>query len=194
MKINQTFEEFFKSVDGLRSLVRYQTAPRVHSESVAEHSFFVAAYLCKLREYFNFDFEKAVSVALMHDYTEVFISDVPHPIKTQHPELAEYLERAEYRINCDKLSEDYANGLDEFNTLSTPEGMVIALSDVLSVVAYSRYEVNLGNKDYMLFVYQGVVNRYEPILDKLKAYEKFEGASEKLKLEIQTAFETKIAN
>lgn len=194
MKINQTFEEFFKSVDGLRSLVRYQTAPRIHSESVAEHSFFVAAYICKLRDYFKFDFEKAISIALMHDYTEVFISDVPHPIKAQHPELSEYLEKAEYKINCEKLSEEYAKGLEEFNHCTTPEGLVIALSDVLSVVSYSRYEVNLGNKDYMLDVYDGVIDRYLPILHQLKAFEKFEGASDQLKDEIEAAFKTRISN
>lgn len=41
-------DEFIRCVDGLRNLVRYQTAPRAAKETVAEHSFFVAAYVLKL--------------------------------------------------------------------------------------------------------------------------------------------------
>ena len=41
---------FAKSVDRLRFITRYATAPRSSKESVAEHSFFVAAYVLKLAQ------------------------------------------------------------------------------------------------------------------------------------------------
>ena len=77
MHININLSDYMINIDKLRNLVRYQNAPRVSEETVAEHSFFVAAYVLKLHNYYNFDLKKALSIAILHDYAEVFISDIP---------------------------------------------------------------------------------------------------------------------
>lgn len=172
MIINQSLGSFIKDVDGLRNIVRYATAPRNARETVAEHSFFVASYVLKLYDLYDFDLQKALSLGLLHDFPEIYISDVPHPIKAQNPELNDALEAAEHKVAVDHLSETVAGWLKEFNNGSSPEGLVCGLADVLSVVSYSSYEVALGNKDYMLDVFEKVQVRWLEILKKLDPYKR----------------------
>lgn len=159
MHINIDLNTYMQNVDGLRNLVRYQSAPRVSSETVAEHSYFVAAYVLKLHNYYEFDLKKALSMAILHDYAEVFISDVPHPIKKSFPLIASELERAENQIVSEHISNDFADWLSEFNKTSTAEGAIVALADILSVISYAKYEIGLGNSDYMKEVLNAAKNR-----------------------------------
>lgn len=172
--IKQNLTHYLLDIDNLRNIVRFQTSPRNARETVAEHSFYVAAIVLKLHEYFNFNLEKALSISLMHDYSEVYISDVPHSIKFANKDLADALEKAEYKINNDKLSEEFAKNIEEFNKLTTAEGCVVNLADVLSVLMYSRLEVKLGNKEYMREVYHKTFKRINKILDVAKIYLKEE--------------------
>lgn len=178
--INSSLKEYLGNIDGLRNLVRYQTAPRVSSETVAEHSFFVAAYVLKLNDYYNFNLEKAVTVALLHDFSEVFISDVPHPIKSKFKVLNDILNKEEYNVNSTYISKEFADNLEEFNNLTSVEGMVIALADALSVVTYSKYEIGLGNSKYMRDVYNRTRPRYVSIIEKLEPYLKDNHTSQEL--------------
>lgn len=168
--IKQNLSEYLLDIDNLRSITRFQTAPRNARETVAEHSFYVTAIVLKLHDYFDFNVEVALKTALMHDYSEVYISDVPHTIKAANKELAIALEVAEAKINKDKLSDTYAQYIDEFNNCSTAEGCMVALADVLSVLMYSRYEVKLGNKEYMREVYHRSFKRVNDVLKKAEKY------------------------
>ena len=153
-----------QNVDKLRNLVRYQSAPRVSSETVAEHSFFVAAYVLKLHDYYDFKLEKALSMAILHDYAEAFISDVPSPIKQQFPNIAIALEDAEHKIISDHISKDFANYMDEFNDKLSAEGCMVALADILSVVSYAKYEIGLGNSEYMKDVLRNAKNKINKLV------------------------------
>lgn len=155
MHININLKEYMANVDGLRNLVRYQSAPRVSSETVAEHSYYVAAYVLKLHNYYEFDLKNALSMAILHDYAESFISDVPHPIKKQFPLIEQELNRAEHSIISEHISDEFAACIDGFNDLTTAEGCIVSLADILSVIAYAKYEIGLGNSKYM----KNVLNR-----------------------------------
>jgi len=168
--INANLTDYIYNIDNLRNLVRYQTAPRVSQETVAEHSFFVAAYVLKLHDYYNFNLIKALETAILHDFSEVFISDVPHPIKKSFPLINDELNKAETNINKEYISEDFANNLEEFNNLSSPEGIMVALGDILSVVSYSKYEINLGNSRYMKDVLEKTTERYLEVIEKASPY------------------------
>ena len=161
MHINIGLNEYMGNIDGLRNLVRYQSAPRVSSETVAEHSFFVAAYVLKLHNYYEFDLKKALSMAILHDYAEVFISDVPHPIKKQFTVIAECLEKAENQIVTTHISNEFAEWLSEFNNTSTAEGAIVSLADILSVISYAKNEIGLGNSEYMKDVLDKGIKRAE---------------------------------
>lgn len=162
--INSKIGDYILKVDNLRNLVRYQTAPRVSSETVAEHSYFVAAYVLKLADYYDFDIRKALTMALLHDFSEVYISDVPHPIKARYPEINKSLEKAEYDVNVEHISAEFAKDMEEFNNMSTAEGTIVALADILSVITYSKYESELGNSKYMKDVFNNALNRYNHVL------------------------------
>lgn len=163
-------DEFLRCVDGLRNLVRYQTAPRAAKESVAEHSFFVASYVLKLHDYYNFDLKKGLRLALLHDFSEVFISDVPHPIKSRFPSITQELEKAERTVNAEYIGEDFANELEEFNQTSTIEGIIVALADILSVASYAKFEMELGNSAYMQNVYRRSREHYMSLLIMAEPY------------------------
>lgn len=168
--INSNLTDYLLNVNNLRNLTRYQAAPRVSSESVAEHSFFVAAYVLKLHDYYDFNLEKALRMALLHDFNEVFVSDVPFPIKTKYKELNEALEKVEYEVNSYHIGEDFADEMLEFNNMSTAEGIIVEVGDVLSVVSYAKHEIGLGNSAYMRDVYNKSIPRYTQILTKAEPY------------------------
>lgn len=168
--INSKLGNYLLNINNLRNLTRYQTAPRVSSESVAEHSFFVAAYVLKLYDYYDFNLEKALRMALLHDFNEVFISDVPFPIKSKYKEINKELEKAEYEVNCEHINKEFADEMKEFNNMSTAEGIIVELGDVLSVVSYSKHEIGLGNSKYMKDVYNKAIPRYTRILTKAEKY------------------------
>lgn len=168
--INSDLSTYIFNIDNLRNLVRYQTAPRVSQETVAEHSFFVAAYVLKLYDYYDFNLIKALETAILHDFSEVFISDVPHPIKKAFPLINDELNKAEHEVNKKYISEEFSNNLEEFNDLSTAEGVMVALGDILSVVSYSKYEINLGNSRYMRDVLEKTTARYLEVIKKAEPY------------------------
>lgn len=170
MHINIGLKDYMENVDRLRNLVRYQSAPRVSSETVAEHSYFVASYVLKLHNYYEFDLKKALSMAILHDYAEVFISDVPHPIKKQFPQIADCLEEAEKSIITEHISPEFADWLTEFNNTCTAEGAIVALADILSVISYAKYEVGLGNSAYMKNVIDVGILRAEKMFSICKKY------------------------
>ena len=168
--LNQNLKDYLLDIDNLRSITRFQTAPRNAKETVAEHSFYVAAIVFKLHDYFDFNLEQALVTALMHDYAEVYISDVPHSIKAANPKISIELEAAETKINTDKLSTEIAQNIADFNNCTTAEGCMVALADILSVLMYSRYEVKLGNKEYMREVYHKTFRRVNTVLTKAAKY------------------------
>ena len=168
--INNNLTEFLYNIDNLRNLVRYQTAPRVSSETVAEHSYFVSVYVLKLHDYYEFNLSKALEMSLLHDFSEVFISDVPHPIKSKYAKINDELTKAEHEVNRICISEEFSNNLEEFNNLSSAEGIMVALADILSVVTYSKYEINLGNSKYMKNVYNNAERRYREVIKLAEPY------------------------
>ena len=184
--INSNLTEYLNNIDKLRNLVRYQTAPRVSQETVAEHSFFVAAYVLKLYDYYNFDLNKALQTAILHDFSEVFVSDIPHPIKKAFPLITEELDKAELDINKTYINNEFANNIEEFNNLSSQEGIIVALADILSVVAYSKYEINLGNSKYMKDVLSKTTERYLEVIEKAEPYLRDNYTSEEIIKFIET--------
>lgn len=68
----------------LGHVIRWNVAPRLHNQSVAEHSYFVALYsgkLCGILGASPDEYKAVVSYALHHDMPEIVTSDVPGPAK-----------------------------------------------------------------------------------------------------------------
>ena len=170
--IRNDIATFSRDIDVLRSLIRYQNCNRLVNESVAEHSFYVASFVVKLREYYDFNLERALKMALIHDIPESRISDVPHNIKTANPKLSAALEEAENKELNDMFYPEGVTLVADFNGTVSPEGKVCALADVLSVVLYANDEIKCGNKVFNYIAIKAIarckeiVKSLEPQLNK----------------------------
>ena len=170
--IRNDIATFSRDIDVLRSLIRYQNCNRLVNESVAEHSFYVASFVMKLREYYDFNLERALKMALIHDIPESRISDVPHNIKTANPNLSAALEEAENKVLNDMFYPEGVTLVADFNGTVSPEGKVCALADVLSVVLYANDEIKCGNKVFNYIAIKAIarckeiVKSLEPQLNK----------------------------
>lgn len=164
--IRNDIATFARDIDILRSLVRYQNCNRLVNESVAEHSFYVAAFVMKLREYFEFNLERALKMALVHDCPESKISDVPHTIKMANPKLAQALEEAEDKTLNEMFYPEGVALVADFNKTASPEGKVCALADVLSVVLYSNDEIKCGNRVFNYIAIKAIA-RCKALVDAL---------------------------
>lgn len=77
----------------LSVVIRWSVLPRLHDQSVAEHSYYVTLYteeLCKLLQLGPVVRYEAMSYALRHDLGEVIIGDIMGPVKrliANHDEL-----------------------------------------------------------------------------------------------------------
>lgn len=167
--IKNDIATFAKDIDILRSLVRYQNCHRNVNETVAEHSFYVAILVLKLREYYNFNLEVALKTALVHDVMESAISDVPHNIKMQNPKLAEALEEAEANVTKEMISDEALTLIRQFNHGETPEGLACQLGDILSVVMYANAELTSGNKVFNYIAIKAI-ERCKEVVKKLEPY------------------------
>ena len=167
--IRNDIATFSKDVDVLRSLIRYQNCNRLVNESVAEHSFYVAIFVLKLREYYDFNLEVALKTALIHDIPEARISDIPHNIKIANPEVAAALEKAEEKVTVDMLSEEANALLKSFNHGDTVEGKICQLADVLSVVLYANDEIKCGNRIFNYIAIKAIA-RCKEIVASLEAH------------------------
>ncbi|TLS51030.1 5'-deoxynucleotidase [Paenibacillus antri] len=84
---------FFSYLYRLRYIDRWSLMRNTHKESVAVHSYYVAALAHLLCTIANEAFGKAVptdrvvSMALFHDATEVFVGDVAAPVKASNPDV-----------------------------------------------------------------------------------------------------------
>ena len=167
--IRNDIATFSKDIDVLRSLIRYQNCNRLVNESVAEHSFYVAVFVLKLREYYDFNLEVALKTALIHDIPEARISDIPHNIKLANPEVAAALEKAEEKVTVDMLSEEANVLLKSFNHGDTVEGKICQLADVLSVVLYANDEIKCGNRIFNYIAIKAIA-RCKEIVASLEAH------------------------
>ena len=167
--IKNDIATYSKTIDTLRHLVRYQNVQRIHNETVAEHSFIVAAFILKLREYYNFNLELALKTALIHDQMEANISDVPHNIKAANPDLADALEKAEMNVITTMFSDEASVLIKDFNHGLTAEGLAVQLADVLSVVLYAHGEIYAGNKVFNYIAIKAIA-RCKEIVDKFDEF------------------------
>ncbi|WP_334075892.1 MULTISPECIES: 5'-deoxynucleotidase [Paenibacillus] len=77
----------------LRSIQRWSLMRSTAAENVAEHSFHVALLshlLCEIGNHVtgrSLNAERAATLALFHDATEVFTGDIPTPVKHHNPKL-----------------------------------------------------------------------------------------------------------
>lgn len=133
---------------------RYSSLPTHNKESVAEHTFYVAAYSMFLAEAINMrfgvsiDLRKLMYGSLLHDLDETLTGDIIQPFKYSSPEIKSAID-----MQAERSMKILLNGLgmqhlyDEwmFAKDGTLEGSIVVLADHASVVSYCLEERKLGN-------------------------------------------------
>jgi 5'-deoxynucleotidase YfbR-like HD superfamily hydrolase len=136
----------------LASVWRYAALRVSRAENVAEHSFYVALYALALardlrRRGTDLDEVRVLRGALCHDLDESISGDLTRPYIAAIPGLRETLDAANARFVrglARGLGFDAERdwGVQRERTL---EGEVVAVADVLEIVAYIGAEVRAGN-------------------------------------------------
>lgn len=176
---------------GLGEIVRYNNRPKIKTENVAEHTFYVASTVLKLCTIFNLNESiknKALEFAIVHDIPEILIGDVPYDTKVNNPLLREEIEKAEIKSLSDHMPEyldSYSKFIEE-EKLETTAYLVTKLADTISVLQYSNRELDLGNNtEQMKNINSGSKERIQKLINKLRdSIEEFE-----IKKNINLSFE-----
>jgi 5'-deoxynucleotidase YfbR-like HD superfamily hydrolase len=147
----------------LRYVIRYSTCQRLHSENVAEHSYYVALYSMLIADWAiitnreagsKVDHAEVVRYALLHDLEEAITGDIPRSFKYSLPEMAEiYHSGAEMAMTqiCHELypqghssytmCEEYINDWRQAKDEETMEGCIVRFADYLAVLSYMVNEL-----------------------------------------------------
>lgn len=157
----------------LDNIKRYSTVYTIRSESVASHSFFVAAIVLQLYDEYKFDVHTALGMALCHDMPEIELNDIPRPIKLKYPDLNSILKKHEDKI-VSRMPSAIRDFLLKYRNpeIFKVESIIVKLADTLQCVQFAENEIKLGNRGYMLEV---VSKSNEIILDlknKLEEYKR----------------------
>jgi 5'-deoxynucleotidase YfbR-like HD superfamily hydrolase len=165
-----SIEEFYSQIYNLSHIQRYSTVPRVRSESVAEHSFFVACIVIRLHKEYDFDLGAAVVMATMHDWTESWLDDVTVPTKRKFPKLALAVQEAEAQIAATEFPDNiYQLWLEHKEHLSV-ESKIVHYADVIQCMQYAGHEVKISGNSYMAKVLQETEERINEIEEELHVY------------------------
>ncbi len=138
----------------LRYIKRFSICPRVHEESVAEHSYYVAFIAMMIAEDlgkkgYPIDIGKLLCRALVHDIDEVFSGDFIRMFKHDNSIINSAIDATSSKLT-EKFFESYPAGDRLFKYWQESkgddiEGQILAYSDFLSVVSYIWQELNAGN-------------------------------------------------
>ncbi len=155
---------FMERLKNLSSIKRFGTLPMLETETVASHCFNVAFLAMLIADYEKdkpIDREVVLRKALMHDFEETILSDIPHPIKHRFkggklgkllkdlvPDLIEqeiFKELPDVlRDSCIRHTRDAKQGV---------EGEIVEAADAMDIVITSLREIKLGNK-YFEHIYE----------------------------------------
>lgn len=155
----------------LADMKRYNNRIKIKSESIAEHSFYVAYNILKIGHEYKIPdciVNEAVAMAIAHDYPEAFTSDIPHDCKQSSPELKKLL----LNIECKFLEEQMPELLSRYKKLSEENSLVdllVDLGDAISVLQYANREIELGNRtEDMRIIHNEVCSRVTRLFAKLE--------------------------
>lgn len=161
----------------LGEIVRYNDRQKITKETVAEHSFYVAANVIKLCDILRVGYEikcEALEMAISHDIPEIFTGDIGYITKRDNPELAKALEKTELEQLKKNMPEFYHSFKEYTEGLRNREipSMIVKIADVLSVLQYSDNEIELGNwsksmESINLDAYDRVLKLLEELSDKI---------------------------
>ena len=148
---------FFALLARMKYIERWALMRNTTKENIVEHSFFVSvlahALACIKRDIFGGDLspEKASSLALLHDASEIFTGDMPTPIKYYNPEMRKIYGEIEKTANerlINALPEALTSSYREMIDIPEEYKGIIKAADKLSALIKCIEEKNSGNVEF----------------------------------------------
>ncbi len=162
-----------QKVYNLKFIQRYSITPRITNETVAEHSFFVATYVMELYKDYKFDLNKAVQMAIIHDFAESFIGDITLSTKTMCPDLVEAVSNAEKEVMFQNFPSFIYELYREYEQRTSVESLIVKLADTMQVRQYAGNEIELGNNSItMRSIFSRAVDDIDLFERKLAVYKR----------------------
>lgn len=162
-----------QNVYNLKFIQRYSITPRITNETVAEHSFFVATYVMELYNDYKFDLNKAVQMAIIHDFAESFIGDITLSTKTMCPDLVEAVSNAEKEVMFQNFPSFIYELYREYEQRTSVESLIVKLADTMQVKQYAGNEIELGNNSItMRSIFSRAVDDIDLFERKLAVYKR----------------------
>ena len=162
-----------QKVYNLKFIQRYSITPRITNETVAEHSFFVATYVMELYKDYKFDLNKAVQMAIIHDFAESFIGDITLSTKTMCPDLVEAVSNAEKEVMFQNFPSFIYELYREYEQRTSVESVIVKLADTMQVKQYAGNEIELGNNSItMRSIFSRAVDDIDLFKRKLAVYKR----------------------
>ena len=128
--------ETMRIAERLKDATRHSWTSQGRRESVAEHSWRLALMVCFMKDEFpEADWEKVLTMAVLHDMGEAFTGDIPAFWKTDDDRAVE--------INCQQrwcaqLPEPYGTRFSELfrelEALETPEAKIVKALDKMETL------------------------------------------------------------
>ncbi|GGG52430.1 5'-deoxynucleotidase [Paenibacillus radicis (ex Gao et al. 2016)] len=159
---------FFAYMYRLKYIERWSLMRNTTKENVAEHTFHVALLAHMLCEIGNnvfdasYNADRAVTIALFHDATEVFTGDIPTPVKHHNPKMLSSFREIEAMaaerllgMVPEPLQAAYSPLLikPEDDRLSAEEQKLYALvkaADLLDAYLKCLSELSAGNREFLV--------------------------------------------
>ncbi|MDR6225816.1 5'-deoxynucleotidase [Desmospora profundinema] len=149
---------FFAYLFRLRFIRRWSLMRNVMPENVAEHSFHVALLthaLCTIgSEVFKKEVpvERAVTMALFHDATEVITGDIPSPVKHHNPRISKGFHEIE-SLAAERMSEMIPEALRQsyrplINHAESDVYRWVKGADLLDGYLKCVSEISAGNREF----------------------------------------------
>lgn len=162
-----------QKVYNLKFIQRYSITPRITNETVAEHSFFVTTYVMELYKDYKFDLNKAVQMAIIHDFAESFIGDITLSTKTMCPDLVEAVSNAEKEVMFQNFPSFIYELYREYEQRTSVESLIVKLADTMQVKQYTGNEIELGNNSItMRSIFSRAVDDIDLFERKLAVYKR----------------------
>jgi 5'-deoxynucleotidase YfbR-like HD superfamily hydrolase len=167
---------FFERLKTMSSIQRFGTLPMIQGENVASHSFNVAILALLTADYEenpSLDVEKVLRSALLHDFEETILSDIPHPIKHrfQGGKLGKVLKDIVPDLVRDEIFKELPQPLRDRCTRAAltakdgAEGRIVAAADAMDILMTALRELKMGNRYFQAIFEVGMqlLSQYEDL-------------------------------
>lgn len=152
---------FFAMLSRMKYINRWGLMRNVRSENLCEHSLETAliahglAVIGNKRLGKNYDPDRAATLAIFHDVTEIITGDLPTPVKYHSPEIRKAYGEVE-QLAADRLSsmlpddmrEEYSAILRDHD-LDPVYAPLVKAADKISAVIKCMDEKNSGNSEFL---------------------------------------------